>query len=520
MAAAASGRRKAAWLIALSMASSVAIFSKESGIVLLAAMLIYDLAFRGAASWRSGAPGYAAAAVPVCVFFFARHQVLAPLAAMHIGFGDNPLGSAGFWQARMTAVKVIGKYFWLLIWPGSLSCDYSFNQVPLANWPPHTGEDWQAPIAVALCLAAGAAALVSYRGHRPIFFFGAFFFATLAPTANLLVLIGTIMAERFLYLPSLAFAGCLVLAVYAVCSGKRGAAPAVLGAICLAFAARTYARNFDWRDDLSLWTSEVQVAPASYKAHMARASALVTPAGARVDEAIAEIEKAFAILQTVPDELNSPAPYIDAGSYYGQKGESLARRNPDGSLESTPESTMWYRKSLDTLLHARRIEAANNRENRRLEALRGRPYRDNGWYELYLELAAVYLRLSEPRKALEALEYGRKFQPVPEFFEKTADVHAALGDRQQEAIFLAAAFLMDQNDTRVAARLANLYQRTDPAGCAVRAGGQGLNMDCPRVHEDFCAASVQVERLYQEAGLGAGADNARQKTREMRCSGS
>jgi hypothetical protein len=286
-----------------------------------------------------------------------------------------------------------------------------------------------------------------------------------------------------------------------VCGRKRAAAPAVLGAICLAFAARAYARNFDWLDDLSLWTSEVKAAPASYKAHMARASALVTPAGARLDEAIAEIETAIAILRGVPDELNSPAPYIDAGSYYGQKGESLAQRKPDGSLESTPESAGWYRKSLVTLLQARRIEAANNRETRRLEALRGRTYRDIGWYELYLGLAGVYLRLSEPRKALEALEYGRKFQPVPEFFEKTADAHAALGDKRQEAVSLAAAFLMDQNDTRIAARLANLYQRTDRAGCAVRTGGEGLNMDCPRVHDDFCAASAQVEQLYREAGL-------------------
>jgi hypothetical protein len=331
------------------------------------------------------------------------------------------------------------------------------------------------------------------------------------------VLIGTIMAERFLYLPSLAFAGCLVMTVYAVCSRKRAAAPAVLGVICLAFAARAYARNFDWLDDLSLWTSEVQVAPASYKAHMARASALVTPAGARVNEAIAEIEKAFAILQGVPDELNSPAPYIDAGSYYGQKGESLAHRNPDGSLESTPESTMWYRKSLDTLLHARRIEAANNRENRRLEALRGRPYRDSGWYELYLELAAVYLRLSEPRKAIEALIQGGKFQPVPEFFEKAADASLALGDLRKATIDLAGALLMDRSDTRIAARLANLYQRTDPAGCAVRAGGQGLNMDCPRVHQDFCEASENVASLFKQAGLATQAENALQGARDMRC---
>src|SRR5207253_1005268 len=120
-----------------------------------------------------------------------------------------------------------------------------------------------------------------------------------------------------LYLPAIGFAGCLVVAFYAAGQRSRWAAPAVLGAICLIFAVRSYTRNFDWVDDQSLWSSAVQTAPASYKAHMAMASALVTPAAARLDDAIAQIEQTFAILSGVPDELNSPAPYIDAGSYYG-----------------------------------------------------------------------------------------------------------------------------------------------------------------------------------------------------------
>ena len=46
--AAASGRRKLAWLAALMLAAGIAVFSKESGVVLLAAMAIYD--------WTVGAP--------------------------------------------------------------------------------------------------------------------------------------------------------------------------------------------------------------------------------------------------------------------------------------------------------------------------------------------------------------------------------------------------------------------------------------------------------------------------------
>jgi tetratricopeptide (TPR) repeat protein len=219
----------------------------------------------------------------------------------------------------------------------------------------------------------------------------------------------------------------------------------------------------------------------------------------------------------VPDELNSPAPYIDAGSYYGQKGESVAGRNSDGSFQSNGQSTMWYRKSLDMLLHARRIEAANNRANRQRAQLRGLTYQDTGWYELYLELAAVYLRLSQPREALEALQAGIKYKPVPEFFEKMGAAYAALGDQRQAGIHMAAAVVMDSADRSIAARLGRFYQQTDPAGCAIRADQQGLNMDCPRVHDDFCTGSAKVAELYQEVGLKDAAAHARQSARDLRC---
>ncbi len=96
-----------------------------------------------------------------------------------------------------------------------MPCRYSAGS---ANW-----EDAKALIALAVCL--GAALLISIlavRGRRagkPMLFFLAFFFVALSPTSNLIVFIGSIMAERFLYLPSVGLAGCVVAAIYAL--GRR-----------------------------------------------------------------------------------------------------------------------------------------------------------------------------------------------------------------------------------------------------------------------------------------------------------
>ena len=138
-----------------------------------------------------------------------------------------------------------------MLWPAGLSADYSFNQVPVS-----TG--LATLLAVLLWIAIAGAAILAYRRARPVFFLIAFFAVTIAPVANIAILVGSIKAERFLYLPSVGFVGCLVWL------GRR--APArwsaiALGIVCLALAARTYARNNDWYDERSLWTSAVQVTP-------------------------------------------------------------------------------------------------------------------------------------------------------------------------------------------------------------------------------------------------------------------
>jgi tetratricopeptide (TPR) repeat protein len=500
---AASGWRKLAWLTGLALAAAVGLFSKESAVVVLAAMVIYDLAFHQ--TWRARAAGYLALAVAFLVFFTVRGQVLSTLPGGLVPFGDNPLMGAGFWTARLTAIKVIGKYLWLLIWPGSLSCDYSYNQIPLFTW-----SDWKTLAAVAACAALAAVAIVCYRWSKPVFFCMAFFCAALAPTSNLVILIGTIMAERFLYLPSIGFAGCLVWAVYAVCKRFPSAAPVALALISVAFAARTYTRNFDWFDDQSLWGSAAQASPASYKTHNSLATTLIAVKGAGMDRAVSEADRSLAILDPLPDQRNISAVYANAGLCYRMKGDSLA----------PPGGDTWYRKSLDALLRGERIDAVYNQEIRRENAARGKRISRSGWVPLYLELGRTYLRVAEPRKALEALAFGRSLRPDPEFFTEMSAAYRAMGDPQQAAISLIEGLAMDSTNTQFASELVNLYQQTEPQSCALRnvGGSVSLNLECPLVHSQLCTASRNVALLYRQRGQGtAAASTVRSAVNDLSC---
>ncbi len=128
----ASGQTRLAWLFGISAAQTIGLFSKESAVVMPGIMLAYDLVWFDRASWRRRAPAYAALLLPLAAFFYLRAQ-----AHLHmlIPFADNPLANAGFWTARLTAVKVVGKFLWLFLWPARLSADYSYNAVPLFGEP-------------------------------------------------------------------------------------------------------------------------------------------------------------------------------------------------------------------------------------------------------------------------------------------------------------------------------------------------------------------------------------------------
>lgn len=500
------GARKIAWLAALALAVTVGMFSKESSIVVLAAIAIYDLTFGRTASWKARLPGYVAAAFPCLLYLYLRAQVLGAAASTAFPFGDNPMVGAGFWSARMTAFRVIGRYFTLLLWPAGLSFDYSYNENPLfsgnlANW-----DDAKAVLSLLLCLGAAAMAFLSWRNRKPVFFAIAFFFAALAPTSNIFIQIGSIMAERFLYLPSVGFA---ILAVYAARwlflrlkerQQNQNALPIALAVLLLALCARTYSRNGDWVDQGRFWRSAVEAAPSSYKTNLAAANNATFFTRQDVDRAITQMNRALAILDPLPDLQNTPLAYQQAGVFYRNIGIQIDSSSPSG--KPSRDSEAWYRKSLDALLRSQKIEFAQDERNRAENARRGKPGLTFVPSALYLHLGRTYQKLGDSPRALEAFEHGRELEADPDLLEELATEYRAAGQTHKAAMALVEALAVDSRRMRLASKLVAFYSEIDPAGCSVsREGGtSGLNVNCPLVHDDICTASRNVSRTYLHTG--------------------
>jgi len=214
-----------------------------------------------------------------------------------------------------------------------------------------------------------------------------------------------------------------------------------------------------------------------------------------MDRAAGEVNRSLAILDGLPDDRNVPQAYATAGLIYLMQGELLAEKG------SAAQSQQWYQKALEVLLRGERVDRIATQEVLRENQLRGIRVSASGWYPLYLTLGDAYLRLSNPRKAIEAFEYGRVLRPAPEFFEDMSGAWRAMGDPRQAAIVLIEGLLVDKSYTRLASELAELYTQTDPGSCAV-AGAGALRVDpsCPMVHDQICTAFRNVKQLYMRMG--------------------
>jgi tetratricopeptide (TPR) repeat protein len=536
--------RRLVWLLGMLVVTTLGVFCKESAVVVLPLMVLYDFTFRVthrvknwalnllANGWSFFIKGYIAVLPAVAAMFLVRRAVFGKLRPPELPFVDNPLIDLSWLEARLTAIKVVGRYFLLLLWPRQLSCDYSYNQIPLVQFPLSGWEDWKAIAVLGLILVVLTVAVLSYRRHKATFFFVMFFFLTFLPSSNLVPnptfglslrdntswCIGSIMAERFMYLPSIAYAGLVVIVTYAFCRKLvarldisawaqrvwlQALARGFLCVLAVAFAARTFFRNYDWDDDVRLWTKAAIVCPDSFKSHKSLAYALYEkdPEGKNIDRIIEEGEKAAQVTD------RAQIVFLHLGAYYRIKGDLLSQRGTDGSFIPTSQSAPFYQKSIETLRRAVPLDHAFNDDNRAKELKRGRKPEDIpdiGNHEIYWNLGHSCMRIGQYDNAREAYRYMRHLSPTnPDACISLASVSIAQNKLDEAAVYLLQTLLLDNNRQEALRTLINVYRQIDREGTALvfSPGTQSqprLNADSTLVRNHLCAAYVGLVQVFVE----------------------
>ena len=157
---------------------------------------------------------------------------------------DNPASFADSPVRQLSYCYLQGFNVWLLLWPQTLSADYSFDAIPLL----YSCFDLRclAPLALYLGLAATAAHVMAKPRHPssgPLAWAWVWLVLPFLPAAHILATGAFVVAERLLYMPSVGL--CLALGHgCTVWGGKRRAR--VVGLLLAVTAARTLARSRAW----------------------------------------------------------------------------------------------------------------------------------------------------------------------------------------------------------------------------------------------------------------------------------
>ncbi len=256
----------------------LALLSKENALTFVVIAPLAMWFFSGAGNSvivRASLPWWAAAALMLAI----RFSIIPGGGEPSMELMNNPFLKIedGRWVAfrfgewSATVMYTLGKYIQLLVFPHPLIHDYYPRHIPIMDW-----SDWRVIFSFLVCVFGLVYAGIRLPKKDPVSFGILFFFLTLFPVSNILVPIGTNMSERFLFMPSVGF--CLVIAVLAdQIARSRGKTQKnrirtklqrmllVFGLIGVGFAWKTVDRNRVWKDNLTLFTSDVQHAPNSAK---------------------------------------------------------------------------------------------------------------------------------------------------------------------------------------------------------------------------------------------------------------
>lgn len=201
-------------------------------------------------------------AAALAAYLALRFYVLGRIQWAPTGLLDNPLRFSDLATRVRTALMILGQNLALSFVPWRLSADYTFPQTPLImRWLDGRFLTWTG------LLAASVGAALAWRRSRPNIARGlAWWLAAMLPLSNLIITIGTIRAERLLYLASAG--ACLTAAEMLICltPARRRSAAVLIALLMVLLSWHTAHRNLVWRNRTTIVESAFQDAPLSIQA--------------------------------------------------------------------------------------------------------------------------------------------------------------------------------------------------------------------------------------------------------------
>lgn len=378
--------RKNAWYAAALVAYSLSLFSKEMAVSLPLVIFILDSHFLRSKTLLKIRvlryyPGIflIIGAYLLLRFTFLRNTVeyvLYPGNSIMVNF--------------LTMTKVIASYIKLLFFPIALNADYHVVFETSLIQPSFL-------LSLALLVCIVLIAFKVYYKHKEIALSILWTFITLIPVMNIVPL-GNIMAERYLYIPSLGF--CIFLGIL-VSHTYHNLIKTCFIAVLILYLAFTIRHNKIWSDEGTLWSYTVRNASCSFQAHNNLGKDYFQKG--LTDKAIEEYT--IAVLKASEVQYKYPIAHYNLGLTYDAKGMYDASiREYRNALRINPADADAH-NNLGIILFITKQTSLAVEELDKAIALAS----DNPIY--HTNLAKIYHELNLPDKAKIEQDLANRLKP-------------------------------------------------------------------------------------------------------------
>lgn len=378
----------APWLLAASAGSFfAATLCKEPAVMLPLVILLYDLLFnRSSLNFSFSARRYSPYFIILLIYFVLRWNALD-------GFSPvNKHDDLTLFQAILNIFPLFAKYVYLLLVPVNLNAWHAFHSLKNLY-------EMRLLVSLGIAFSFLAFSLYTAKTNKILFFCLCFFIIPLLPALYIPGTGENPFAERYLYLPSFGFAllfSLLVGKLFSVRSYGKVMASVLATAVCVLYAAQTFSRNFDWKDDLTFWSVTAGKSPDEPLPRYNLGAALERQGN--LDAAMEQYRQAIALQPA------SVAHRALGHAYYlkGRKSETVLEYAK--ALEIDPENSELHNETGIVLMETGRHDQAVNHFLKAVELVPDNP-------ELRYNLAMALRKNNGIPEAIDQLRIAVRLDP-------------------------------------------------------------------------------------------------------------
>lgn len=425
---------------------------------------------------------------------------------------NDPFLHATYGQQLATVMVTFGKYLQLLFAPISLSHDYYFNQIPVADW-----SELRAFGPALLTLGMVAVSIMGLLKKNLLGFGLIFYFATLFLVSNIIFPIGTTMGERFVFIPSIGFLLAIIWVLQWVgqkwLKGNEDSLPTpiwgLLVLVAVLFAGRTISRNPVWENNETLFLTDVEVSSNSAKLQTAAGGTLFERGNTELSpkkeitlqQALVHLDKAIQI-------------YPEHGMAHFLKGNSLFALNRFQEAASAFSMAIFHRPSIPNgmrNLAVARYKAKDYQGSARTWITMAAQTPDSA-SRFYVEAGNAFVEIPQPDSAIYFFDLARQKDPsYPVSYAKMGMVYARYLQNFAAGIeFMQQAIAHGDQDPGTWENMGIAYAMTGNAPQAIATFQEGL-----KKHPNAANLYFNLAVAYQNLGEAQKAEEAMTMARKL-----